>query len=186
MARHAKRRVSFSIVPRGLALRGSADRRETGSAWGHALPERGFAVSEEVQPDTDLLLRFLDAMRRQQVQDRGSEPATPITAEAIQQTADYVLSSHLDKAEDGELNATVLTLQGYLSALAQEAEAQLDTGRAVVREMVNRARTLADEECQPSRKSARHAAQTARDLLALLAREGWKASPADSKEPLSA
>ncbi|GAA2976103.1 hypothetical protein Sfulv_25330 [Streptomyces fulvorobeus] len=103
MARHAKRRVSFSIVLRGLALRGSVDRRETGSAWGHALPERGFAVSEEVPPDTDLLLRFLDAMRRQQVQDRGREPA-PITAEAIQQTADYVLSSQLDKAEDGELN----------------------------------------------------------------------------------
>lgn len=105
MARHAKRRASFSLVPRGLALRGSADRRESGSAWGHALPERGFAMSEEVQPDTDLLRRFLDAIRRQQVEERGSGPA-PITAEAIQQTAEYVLISHLDKAQDGELDAT--------------------------------------------------------------------------------
>ncbi|MFI9585574.1 DUF6415 family natural product biosynthesis protein [Streptomyces sp. NPDC052236] len=186
MARHAKRRASFSLVPRGLALRGSADPRESGSAWGHALPERGFAVSEEVQPDTDLLRRFLDAMRRQQVEERGSGPA-PITAEAIQQTADYVLSSHLDKAQDGELDATVLTLQGYLSALAQEAEAQLDLGRVVVGEMVRRARALTDEKYRPSRKSARHAAQTARDLLALLTREGWgTASTAESEEPLSA
>lgn len=82
MARHAKRRASFSLVPRGLALRGSADRRESGSAWGHALSEPGFAVAEEVQPNTDLLLRFLDAMRRQQAEERGSGPV-PITAEAI-------------------------------------------------------------------------------------------------------
>ncbi|WP_369009746.1 DUF6415 family natural product biosynthesis protein [Streptomyces lunaelactis] len=94
-------------------------------------------------------------------------------AEAIQQTADYVLSRHLDTAQDGELDATVLTLQGYLTALAQEAEAQLDTGRVVVREILSRARALADEECRPSQKCARHAAQTARDLLALLSREGW-------------
>ncbi|NUK07152.1 hypothetical protein HRW18_03820 [Streptomyces lunaelactis] len=172
MARHAKRRASFSLVPRGLTLRGSADRRESGSAWGHALSEPGFAVAEEVQPDTDLLLRFLDAMRRQQAEERGSGPE-PTTAEAIQQTADYVLSRHLDTAQDGELDATLLTLQGYLTALAQEAEAQLDTGRVVVREILSRARALADEECRPSQKCARHAAQTARDLLALLSREGW-------------
>lgn len=186
MASHVKRRAFYSLVPRGPALRRSSDRRESGSAWGHALPERGFAVSEEVQPDTDLLLRFLDAMRRQQVEERGSGPA-PITVEAIQRTADYVLTSHLDTAQDGELDATVLMLQGYLSALAQEAEAQLDTGRVVVREMVSRARALADEECRPSRRSARDAAQTARDLLALLTGEGWgTASTAESEEPLSA
>lgn len=81
----------------------------------------------------------------------------------------------------------LLTLQGYLSALAQEAEAQLDLGRVVVREMVRQARALTDEECRPSRKSARHAAQTARDLLALLTREGWgTASTAESEEPLRA
>ncbi|WP_406403051.1 DUF6415 family natural product biosynthesis protein [Streptomyces sp. NBC_00879] len=103
------------------------------------------------------------------------------------QTADYVLSRHLDKTQDGELDATMLTLQGYLTALAQEAEAQLDTGRVVVREMVSRARALADEECRPSQKSARRAAQTARDLLALLTREGWGiASAAESEESLSA
>ncbi|MEU2361814.1 DUF6415 family natural product biosynthesis protein [Streptomyces noursei] len=182
MARHAKPRATFSLIPRGLGRRGPAESRERGSAWGHRLPERGFAASEGVEPDTDLLRRFLDAMRRQQVEECGGSPVH-ITVETIQQTADYVLSSHLDMANDGELDATLLTLQGYLSALADEAEAQLDTGRIVVRQMVSQARAVAEEECRPSRKSARNAAQTARDLLSLLTREGWGAATADAKEP---
>lgn len=121
-------------------------------------------------------------MRRQQVEESGDGPVH-ITVEAIQQTADYVLSTYLDQAEDGELDATILTLQGYLSALAQEAETQLDMGRIVVREMVTRARAVASEECRPSRKSARSAAQTTRDLLALLTREGWGTSTAETREP---
>ncbi len=185
MARHAKRRASFSLIPRNLGRRGDADHRKPGSAWGHRLPERGFAASDEVEPDTDLLRQFLNAMRRQQVEECGDGPV-PITVETIQQTTDYVLSRHLDEAQDGELDATVLTLQGYLSALAQEAETQLDTGRAVVREMVSRARAVAAEECRPSRKSARLAAHTARDLLALLTREGWGACQVEPEEPLSA
>ncbi|MFI9580468.1 DUF6415 family natural product biosynthesis protein [Streptomyces sp. NPDC052236] len=142
-------------------------------------------MSEEVQPDTVLLRRFLDAMRRQQVEECREGPM-PITAEAIRQTADYVLSGHLDAAQDSDLDATILTLQGHLSALAQEAEAQLDTGRVVVREMVSRARAVANEECQPCLKDARHAALTARDLLALLTPEGWSADPTEPKEPASA
>ncbi|WKU46712.1 hypothetical protein Q3V23_23090 [Streptomyces sp. VNUA116] len=168
MARHAKRRASFSLIPRGLGSRGSVDKRAPGSSWEYSLPEHGFAVSEEAQPDSELLRRFLDAMRRQQVEECDGRPL-PITAEAIRQTANYVLSSHFDEAQDGELDATVLTLQGYLTVLAQEAETHLDTGRVVVRETVCRARAVADEEHQPSRRNARNAAQAAHDLLALLA-----------------
>ncbi|MGI5530120.1 DUF6415 family natural product biosynthesis protein [Streptomyces syringium] len=184
MGRHAKRRASFSLVPRGLALRGSPERRKVGSSWEYGLPEPGFAATEDEQPEADLLRRFLNAMRRQQVEE--CEGPLPVTVEAIRQTADYVLSSHLDKAQDGELDATVLTLQGYLSALAQEAETQLDMGRIVVREMVSRARTVASEECRPSRRNARGAAQTTRDLLALLTREGWGTSTVEPKEPVHA
>ncbi|MFI9205325.1 DUF6415 family natural product biosynthesis protein [Streptomyces sp. NPDC053048] len=182
MGRHAKRRASFSLVPRGLALRGSTEQRKAGAAWEHGLADAGFAVAEGVTPETALLQRFLDAMRRQQVEECGDGPL-PITAEAIRQTTDYVLSSHLDEARDGELDATLLTLQGYLSALADEAEAELDTGRIVVRQMVSQARAVANEGCRPSKRSVRNAAQTARGLLALLTREGWGASTAESKEP---
>ncbi|MFF3692064.1 DUF6415 family natural product biosynthesis protein [Streptomyces sp. NPDC002221] len=185
MARHAKRRTAFSIVPRGFGLRGPAESRERGSSWAHPLPERGFAASEGVEPETDLLRRFLDAMRRQQVEEAGEGPVG-ITVEAIQQTADYVLSSHLDAAQDSELDATLLTLQGHLAALADVAEAELDTGRIVVREMITRARAVADEEHQPSRKSARQAALVARDLLALLTREGWQGTSPAQREAVDA
>lgn len=124
-------------------------------------------------------------MRRQHAEEQAGKPVR-ITPEAIRQTTDYVLSSHLDVAQDSELGATVPTLRGYLAALADEAEAQLDTGRVVVREMVRRARDVADDECRPSRASARHAAQTTRDLLALLTREGWDGTPAEPKERASA
>ncbi|MFD7015860.1 DUF6415 family natural product biosynthesis protein [Streptomyces sp. NPDC059928] len=184
MARHAKRRTTFSIVPRGLGWRGPTENRERGSAWTQPLPERGFAVSEDGTPETDLLKRFLDAMRRQQAAESGDAPVR-ITVEAIQQTADYVLSSHLDQAQDSDLDATLLTLQGHLAALAEVAETQLDVGRVVVREMVTRARALADDVRRPSRTNARYAAQTARDLLSLLTREGWDTA-AESKEPASA
>ncbi|GGY13454.1 hypothetical protein [Streptomyces xanthochromogenes] len=180
MARHAKRRT-FSIIPRGLVPHHPAERRERGAAWVRPLPERGFAVAGDVEPETDLLRRFLDAMRRQQAENCDGPVHT--TVEAIQQTADYVLSRHLDEAHDGELGATLLTLQGHLSALAEVAEGQLDTGRLVVRKLIKQARTVADDECRPSRTSARHAAQTARALMDLLVREGCDTS-VEAMEPV--
>ncbi|MFB7645750.1 hypothetical protein ACFC0S_00685 [Streptomyces sp. NPDC056084] len=182
MARHAKRRT-FSVIPRGLGQRRPAESRERGSAWAYPLAERGFAAAGDVEPETDLLRRFLDAMRRQQAEE--CDGPVRITVEAIQQTAEYVLSRHLDEAQDADLGATLLTLQGHLSALAEVAERQLDTGRVVVRELIRRARAVADEECRPSRASARHAAQTAQELLDLLVREGCDTS-AEAMEPVRA
>ncbi|PCG86332.1 hypothetical protein CIB93_08815 [Streptomyces sp. WZ.A104] len=141
------------------------------------LPERGFAVSPSAgAPDTESLRRFLEAMRRQHAEESAGKTVL-ITPEAISQTADYVLSHHLNVAQGGDLDATAQTLRGYLAALADEAEAHLDTGRIVVREMVGRARSEADEEHQPSLAGVRRAAKTARDLLALMTREGWRGAP---------
>ncbi|MEV5136215.1 hypothetical protein AB0K71_15905 [Streptomyces syringium] len=122
-------------------------------------------------------------MRRQLVSEQAGTPVR-ITPETIRQTADYVFSGHLNEVEDAELMATVLTLRGYLSALADEAEVLLDGGRVVVRELLGRARAVADEDGCANLLIAQHAAATARDLLSLLEREGWDG--ADSREAASA
>ncbi|NEA50485.1 DUF6415 family natural product biosynthesis protein [Streptomyces sp. SID10815] len=102
-----------------------------------------------------------------------------ITPEAIRGTVDYMLSPHLDNVPDEELSATVLTLNEYLSALAETAEARLDTGRIVVAQMVTRARAVVDTAESASLRGARLAASTARDLLLLLDQEGWRGDRAE-------
>ncbi|MFF4701130.1 DUF6415 family natural product biosynthesis protein [Streptomyces chattanoogensis] len=183
MGRHAKPR-RFTLVRRALPSGGSDDRRVAGEAWGHELPEQGYLIQDALEAtDTGTLRRFLEAMRSQLVSEQAGTPVR-ITPEAIRQTADYVFSGHLDKVDDAELTATVLTLRGYLTALVDEAEGFLDGGRAVVREMVGRARAIADEDDGPNRRLAQHAAATTRDLLSLLEQEGWQG--ADAREAVSA
>ncbi|MEX2984278.1 hypothetical protein [Streptomyces sp. C36] len=114
MGKHAKPR-RFTLVRRALPSGGSDDRRVAGEAWGHELPKLGYLVEDTLEAtDTGTLRRFLEAMRRQLVSEQASTPVR-ITPEAIRQTADYVVSSHLDDVDDAELTATVLTLHGYLS-----------------------------------------------------------------------
>ncbi|WFB07619.1 DUF6415 family natural product biosynthesis protein [Streptomyces sp. LX-29] len=181
MGRHAKPR-RFTLVHRAISSGSSEDRREPGEAWGHELPEQGYLVQDALErTDTDTLRRCLEAMRRQLMSEQTDEPVR-ITREMVQHTVDYVLSGQLEEVEDTDLGAIVLMLRGYLTVLADEAESLLDTGRAVVREMTGRARRVADEEGVPSRATARHVARTARDLLHLLAIEGWWAARAKSRE----
>lgn len=185
MARHAKRR-RFVLVARRSTAESVGDRRAPGAAWEHELPQRGFAISPQAKPpDADTVRRLLGAMRRQLLAEQAGRPIH-ITAESVQQTVDYVLSGHLDTMTDAELGATVLTLRGYLGALADEAESVLDTGRVVVREMVQRTRAVADEEGTPDCAGARRAAATARDLLMLLKLDGWQEGRAEPEEAASA
>lgn len=76
--------------------------------------------------------------------------------------------------ERGHLRPTTDTLHAYLDATANAAEAELDTRRIVVAEMVARARAAASEEPQPFLSAARQTARTTRDLLSLLERVGWQ------------
>ncbi|MBA2813306.1 hypothetical protein E0500_039835 [Streptomyces sp. KM273126] len=135
--------------------------------------------------DDDLLRQFLGALRRWQVVEESDEPVR-ITRETVRTTADYVLSSHFDAVTDAETGHTVTTLRGFLAALADAAEADLDTGRVVVREVIRRARSVSSTDFHASKANARHAAETARDIFALLEREGWSATPEVAKEAASA
>ncbi|WP_143201146.1 DUF6415 family natural product biosynthesis protein [Streptomyces uncialis] len=105
-----------------------------------------------------------------------------MTVAAIEQSIEYLLSNHLDQVEEGELDAAVITLRGYLTALVDEADAVLDSGRVVVRAMVDRARGVAGRESGQNRAEVREAAKTARDLLALMRREGWQGPGAVDKD----
>lgn len=119
------------------------EQRPTGEGWTHRLPEPGFAVAPGVAAETGMLRTFLEAMRRDLTAGR-----TPVrvTVVAIEESVEYLLSSHLDEVKEGDLDAAVVTLRGYLGALVEEADAVLDFGRVVVRAMVDRARGVAGRE----------------------------------------
>ncbi|MER6091825.1 DUF6415 family natural product biosynthesis protein [Streptomyces bluensis] len=186
MARHAKR-SRFFLTFRARPTAGGqadrlADRRVPGAACDHQPVDLVTAALEKT--DDDLLRQFLGALRRWQVEE-PDEPVR-ITCETVRTTADYVLSSHFDAVTDAETEHTVTTLRGFLAALADAAEADLDTGRVVVREVIRRARSVSSTDFHASKANARHAAETARDMLALLEREGWGATPEVAKEDASA
>ncbi|MFG2094670.1 DUF6415 family natural product biosynthesis protein [Streptomyces sp. NPDC048612] len=139
-------------------------------AWSHRAPDR--ETIADAAPDDGTAIRLLEALRRWQAEE--SDEPVHITRGTIRQTIDYVLSVHYDNVDDADTKHTVATLKGFLAALADVAEAQLDTGRIVVREVVARARRLAGQETQPSRTAARQTARTLRDVLALLGGQGWE------------
>ncbi|MGY5137372.1 DUF6415 family natural product biosynthesis protein [Streptomyces nigrescens] len=95
----------------------------------------------------------------------------------MQQTIECVLGGHLDGQSGADLEMSVLMLRGYLTTMADQAEGDLDTGRAVFRETLRRAHRLAAEKYVPSALAARRLAQTIRDLLILLRFEGWHDLP---------
>ncbi|MGW5332935.1 DUF6415 family natural product biosynthesis protein [Streptomyces bauhiniae] len=134
------------------------------------------AAAQEATDDGELR-RFLEAMRRWQSEEPAGQ--VEITPEAIRSTVDYVLSPHLDNVPDEELSATVFTLNEYLSALAETAEARLDIGRVVVAQSVTRARAVVDSVESASLRGARLAASTARDLILLLEQEGRRGDRAE-------
>ncbi|MQS34279.1 DUF6415 family natural product biosynthesis protein [Streptomyces katsurahamanus] len=128
--------------------------------------------------ETDLLRGLLEAMRR----DLAAEAAqVRVTVAAVEKSIEYLLSSHVGQVEESELGAAVVTLRGYLAALVEDAESVLDDGRVVVRAMVDRARGVAGREGGQNSAEVREAAKTARDLLALLRREGWQGPAAAPK-----
>ncbi|RCG24178.1 hypothetical protein DQ392_03350 [Streptomyces reniochalinae] len=113
-------------------------------------------------------------MRRWQAQEQDEVLA--VTPEAVRRTVEYVLSRHFDGADEACLGPTTDALRAYLNALAEAAAVELDTGRAVVTQMVARARAAARDDGESSLTTARQTARTARDLLSLLEREGWRGS----------
>ncbi|MFD3418808.1 hypothetical protein [Streptomyces decoyicus] len=173
MGRHAQGR-SFSLMPfDGPSFRGAVvelSTRRPGGAWSHRAPDR--ETIADAAPDDGTAIRLLEALRRWQAEE--SDEPVHITRGTIRQTIDYVLSVHYDNVDDADTKHTVATLKGFLAALADAAEAHLDTGRIVVREVVARARRLAGQETQPSRTAARQAAGTLCDALALLEGQGWE------------
>ncbi|MFE9383337.1 DUF6415 family natural product biosynthesis protein [Streptomyces sp. NPDC007025] len=150
------------------------ERRTPGQACDHEVPAFGEVAVEATDDAT--LRRFLEAMRRWQAEEQD-EPLA-VTPETVRRTVEYVLSQHFDCANGGDLRPMTDTLHAYLDALADAAEAELDTGRIVVAEMVARARAraraAAGDGPQPSLAAARQTARTTRDLLSLLEREGWQ------------
>lgn len=173
MGRHAQR-GRFSLTPfarpssRGGVIELSV--RRPGGAWDHREPDRESIAG--TAPDDGTAIRFLEALRRWQVEE--SDEPVRITRETIRRTTDYVLSAHYDSVDDADTEHTVATLKGFLAALADAAEAHLDTGRIVVREVVARSRRLSAQKIQPSRTAARQAAETLRNALVLLEHEGWE------------
>ncbi|NGO69649.1 DUF6415 family natural product biosynthesis protein [Streptomyces boncukensis] len=145
------------------------ERRTPGQACDHDVPAFGEVAVEAT--DAATLRRFLEAMRRWQAEEQGDPVA--VTPETVRRTVEYVLSRHFDSVNAADLWPTTDTLHAYLDALADAAEAELDTGRIVVAEMVARARAAASEGSQPSLPAARQTARMTRDLLSLLEREGW-------------
>ncbi|MEW2221296.1 hypothetical protein AB0939_18730 [Streptomyces sp. NPDC006990] len=119
-------------------------------------------------------------MHRWRLED-ADEPV-PVTRDTVERTVALVLSKRFDPVTDGEAEHTISTLRGFLLALADAAESELDTGRVVVREVVNRARATAYAPLGTSRADARSAAETLRDVLTLLEREGWGQAPGAVKE----
>ncbi|NSC21324.1 hypothetical protein FM076_08935 [Streptomyces albus subsp. chlorinus] len=148
------------------------ERRTPGQACDHEVPAFGEAAVEATDDAT--LRRFLETMRRWQAEEQD-EPLA-VTPETVRRTVEYVLSQHFDCANGVDLRPTTDTLHAYLDALADAAEAELDTGRIVVAEMVARARAraAAGDGPQPSLAAARQTARTTRDLLLPLEREGWQ------------
>ncbi|MCL6299347.1 DUF6415 family natural product biosynthesis protein [Streptomyces kronopolitis] len=144
--------------------------RHPGGAWRHQAPDRESIA--EAAPDDGTAILLLEALRRWQVEE--SDEPVHITRDAVRRTIDHVLSVHYDNVDDADAADTVATLKGFLAALADAAEAHLDTGRVVVREVVARARRLSGQEPQPSRAAARQAAGSLRDALALLEGQGWE------------
>ncbi|MER6380738.1 DUF6415 family natural product biosynthesis protein [Streptomyces sp. NPDC001127] len=182
MARHAKRsRFSLATFRSRPSSAGQADvladRRVPGAACDHQPVDLVSAALEKTDDDT--LRQFLGALRSWQVEE--SDEPVRITRETVRTTTDYVLSSHFDAVPDAEAEHTISTLRGFLTALADAAEADLDTGRVVVREVIRRARSVSGKELHPSKANARHAAETARDMLTLLEQEGWGAAPEVAK-----
>ncbi len=180
MARHRRPR-RFALVGRHEPVEHVPDsspveRRTPGQACDHEVPAFGEVAFEATDDAT--LRRFLEAMRRWQAEEQD-EPLA-VTPETVRRTVEYVLSQHFDCANGGDLRPTTDTLHAYLDALADAAEAELDTGRIVVAEMVARARArarvraAAGDAPQPSLAAARQTARTTLDLLSLLEREGWQ------------
>lgn len=182
MARHSKQR-RFSVITHDLHRHGHADacldeRRTPGAAWEHhpADPKR----LAQGAPDEAVLRTFLEAMYRWRMED--SDELVPVTRDTVERTAALVLSKQFDPVADGEAEHTVRTLRGFLLALADSAESDLDPGRVVVREVVKRARAMADAPLGSSRRDARRAAKTLLDVLTLLEREGWGQAASARKE----
>ncbi|MBO8189507.1 DUF6415 family natural product biosynthesis protein [Streptomyces spirodelae] len=146
------------------------ERRTPGQACEHEVPAFGEAAVEATDDAT--LRRFLEAMRRWQAEEQD-EPLA-VTPETVRRTVEYVLSRHFDGVDGADLRPATDTLHAYLDAPADATEAELDTGRIVVAEMVARARAAASEGPQPSLTAARRTARATRDLLSLLEREGWQ------------
>lgn len=182
MARHAKRNTIFVIASVGRLLDalpdGPPSRRSPGDSWSYGLAERGFAQNEAVAPRIEVLRRVLEVMRRAQMEE--GEGPVGITCQAIERTVEFVLDGGADEADVAGLEVTVTTLRGYLAAVADKAEEELDTGRAVVREMVRRARCEVDGLRAPTLLIARRLAQTTRDLVALLGQSGWDDVPCEA------
>ncbi|MGX1976340.1 hypothetical protein [Streptomyces kronopolitis] len=125
--------------------------RHPGGAWRHRAPDRESIA--EAAPDDGTAILLLEALRRWQVEE--SDEPVHITRDAVRRTIDYVLSVHYDNVDDADAADTVATLKGFLAALADAAEAHLDTGRVVVREVVARARRLSGQE--PNLRELPHA-----------------------------
>ncbi|MFJ1593048.1 hypothetical protein ACIOD0_22810 [Kitasatospora albolonga] len=172
MGKHAKPRT-FTLFYLTAASGGSAERRTPGESWVWETSRRGDLT--EGSQDTETLRRLLDRLRQQVVLEQADTPLQ-ITPDAVRQTSNYVLSEHIDEVQDADLHSTVLTMQGFLDALAEAADGFLDTGRVVVREMTERARGATVQPGWSNRRLARHAAVTACELLSLLEREGWQAN----------
>ncbi|QIY53442.1 hypothetical protein HEP86_01585 [Streptomyces sp. RPA4-5] len=173
MGRHVQRRRFFLMPFDGSSFRGAVvelSTRRPGGAWSHRAPDRERIA--EAASDDGTAIRLLEALRRWQAE--GSDEPVHITRDTIRQTIDYVLSVHYDNVDDANTEHTVATLKGFLAVLADAAEAKLDTGRIVVREVVARARRLAGQGTQPSRTAARQAAETLRDALLLLEGQEWE------------
>jgi len=183
MASHAKqRRFSFAFHDRpehSNANAGPVERRTPGGADGKYRPTVPERLAEGA-PDEALLRRFLEAMHLWRLED--SDEPVPVTRDAVVRTVTLVLSRQFDPVADGEAAHTVSTLRGFLLALADTAETDLDTGRVVVREVVKRARAMADAPLGTSRTDARRAAKTLRDVLTLLEQEGWGQAPGAVQE----
>jgi hypothetical protein len=173
MVRHAKqRRFVFTFHGQPGRTPGTVclgAQRTPGAAWERQPTDPRLLA--EGAPDDAVLRRFLEAMHRWRLED-SNEPV-PVPPDTVRRTAELVLSRHFDPVADGNAEHTISTLRGFLLALADAAESDLDTGRIVVREAVKRARAMADAPLGTSRADARNAAKALRDVLTLLEREGW-------------
>jgi hypothetical protein len=164
----------YTLVAEPSRNEGAAplERRRPSAPPSMPVGERVTVVPPVDDLDAGLLRRFLESLRR----DLAAEAVdVRVTVAAIERTVEYLLSPHLDEVDDGELDAAVATLRGYLSAVIDEAGAVLDDGRVVSRTMLQRARDVADrKDSVGNRTAVREAAKCARDLLALMRQAGWQ------------